>query len=215
MQYEQVVTYVENLLHDRDTALSQAYRKSIELRAYGVVPIDPSRGRFLELLAKMTKPNRVLEIGPGGGYSSLWFLKGMGRTSRLEVVEHNPHVAVEFRKTMRRAGFARRVTIHLGPALHILPRLKGHFDIVFIDADKDEYPWYLKQAMRLTRVGSIILADNLLWHGSVIGKKPRKGADGIREYTRMIFNDRRLRSLVIPLGDGISLSYRVHNQFRK
>lgn len=209
MQYEQVVRYVKSLVDDKDAALSEAYRKSIELRPYGVIPIDHSRGRFLELVAKMTKPKRVLEIGPGGGYSSLWFFKGMGTSARLEVVEHNPHVAVEFKKIMKRAGFAKRVTIHLGPALHVLPSLKRNFDVVFIDADKEEYPAYLKHVMRLTHVGSVTLADNLLWHGSVIGKRSRTGADGIREYTRMIFNDKRLRSLIVPLGDGMSLSYRV------
>lgn len=209
MKYEQVVSYVDSLVHERDAALSRAYRTSIELRPYGVVPIDRSRGRFLELVAMMTKPKRVLEIGPGGGYSGLWFFKGMGKTSRLEVVEHSPHVAAEFERIMGAAGFAKRVTVHLGPALHVLPHLKRDFDIIFIDADKDEYPSYLKHAMRLSHVGSVILADNLLWGGSVIGNEPREGANRIREYTRMIFNDKRLRSLVLPLGDGMSLSYRI------
>ena len=69
MQYEKVSDYVERFVAERNAALSLAYRKSIELRSYGVVPIDPSRGRFLELVARMTGPKRVLEIGPGGGYS--------------------------------------------------------------------------------------------------------------------------------------------------
>lgn len=209
MQYEQVANYVEGLVHERDAALSHAYRKSIELRAYGVVPIDRSRGRFLELVATMMKPKRILEIGPGGGYSGLWFLKGKRSISKLEVVEHHPHVAAEFEKTMKAAGFSKRVTIHLGPALHVLPHLKGYFDIIFIDADKDEYPSYLRHSMRLTRVGSVILADNLLWGGSVIGGKRREGVSGIKEYTKMIFKDRRLKSLIVPLGDGLSLSYRI------
>ncbi len=96
MKYEQVASYAEGLIRERDAALSRAYRKSLELRSYGVIPIDQSRGRFLELVAKLTKPKIVLEIGPGGGYSGLWFFKGMGQNSKLEVVEHNPHVAAEF-----------------------------------------------------------------------------------------------------------------------
>jgi len=107
MQYEKVLTYVESLVHERDAALSNAYGKSIELRAYGVVPIDRPRGRFLELVAKMTKPKNVLEIGPGGGYSGLWFFKGMESISKLEVIEHNPHVAAEFERTMKVAGFGK------------------------------------------------------------------------------------------------------------
>ena len=209
MRYEQVADYVERFVGERDAALSLAYRKSIELRPYGVVPIDPSRGRFLELVARMTDPKRVLEIGPGGGYSGLWFLKGMRSNVKLEVVERHPHVAAEFRRMMKMAGFARRVAVHLGPALDVLPRLKGHFDVVFIDADKDEYPSYLKYSMRLTHVNSVILADNLFWGGSVLSGRHREGASGISEFTKMIFKDRRLRSLIVPLGDGLSISFRV------
>jgi predicted O-methyltransferase YrrM len=209
MQYEQVSDYVERLVGEGDAALSQAYRKSIELRPYGVIPIDASRGRLLELVARMTNPKRVLEIGPGGGYSGLWLLKGMKKTSKLEVVEHHPYVAAEFKKVMKNAGYGKRVTIHLGPALEVLPRLKGYFDCVFIDADKDEYPSYLNHSMRLTHVGSVILADNLLWGGSVLSAKRREGETGISEYTKMIFRDRRLRSLIVPLGDGLGVSYRV------
>ena len=209
MQYEKVLTYVESLVHERDAALSNAYGKSIELRAYGVVPIDRPRGRFLELVAKMTKPKNVLEIGPGGGYSGLWFFKGMESISKLEVIEHNPHVAAEFERTMKVAGFGKRVTIHLGPALQVLPHLKKSFDIVFIDADKEEYPSYLMHAMRLTHVGSVILADNMLWGGSVMERKRGESANGIREYTRKIFRDERLRSMIVPLGDGLGISYRV------
>ena len=80
---------------------------------------------------------------------------------------------------------------------------------MFIDADKDEYPSYLNHSMRLTHVGSVILADNLLWGGSVLSAKRREGETGISEYTKMIFRDRRLRSLIVPLGDGLGVSYRV------
>ena len=209
MQYEQVAKYVERLVGEGDSALSKAYRRSIALQTYGVVPIDRSRGRFLQLVAMMTNPRRILEIGPGGGYSGLWFLKGVRSRCKLEVIEHHPHVAAEFEKTMTAAGFGGNIIIHLGPALDILPRLNGYFDVIFIDADKDEYPSYLKHSMRLTHAKSVILADNLLWGGSVLSGGRREGVNGISKFTRMIFTDRRLRSLVVPLGDGLSLSYRV------
>jgi caffeoyl-CoA O-methyltransferase len=209
MRYEQVADYVERFVKEKDASLALAYKKSIALRPYGVIPIDPARGRFLELVAKMTNPKRVLEIGPGGGYSGLWFLKGMKSNAKLEVVEHHLHVAAEFRRIMKMAGFAGRVSVHLGQALEVLPRLRGYFDVVFIDANKDEYPSYLKHSMRLTHVNSVILADNLLWGGSVLDGTDRIGVRGISEFTKMIFKDRRLKSLIVPLGDGLSISFRV------
>ena len=157
----------------------------------------------------MIRPKKILEIGSGAGYSALWLLKGASKTTSLEVMEINPIVAREFEQVMKKASYWERIRIHSGPALEVLRRLKGYYDCVFIDADKYEYPDYLRHAIRLTRPNSVILADNLLWGGSVLGSYEREGTRRIREYTRMIFEDKRLSSLIIPLGDGIALSYRV------
>jgi caffeoyl-CoA O-methyltransferase len=209
MRYEDVSRYVEGFVGDGGSLSAWAYRKSLELRPQGVVPVDPPRDRFLELVARMTRPKRILEIGSGAGYSALWFLKGASKTTRLEVIEFNPTVAREFEKVMTKAGHQKRIHIHRGPALEVLPRLKGVYDCVFIDADKDEYPDYLRHSLRLTRPGSVIIADNMFWGGSVLGDQQREGARSIHEYTRMIFKDKRLSSLIIPLGDGLALSHRI------
>jgi predicted O-methyltransferase YrrM len=209
MSYDEVSQYVENLVGDGGALFAWTHRKSLELRSQGVVPVDPPRGRFLELVARMMKPKKILEIGSGAGYSALWFLKGASKTTRLEIIEFNPTVAREFDKVMTKAGYRNRVRIHHGPALEVLPRLKRFYDCVFIDADKDEYPDYLSHALRLTRPGSVIIADNMFWGGSVLGDQRREGARRIHEYTRRIFKDKRLVSLIIPLGDGLALSHRV------
>ena len=209
VKYEEVSGYVEDFVGDGGSLLAWAYAKSLELGPEGVVPVDPPRGRFLELTARMARPKRILEIGSGAGYSALWFLKGASQTARLDVVEVNPTVAKEFERVMTRAGYRKRIRIHRGPALEVLPRLKGLYDCVFIDADKDEYPDYLRHALRLTHPGSIIIADNMFWGGSVLGDKQREGARRIHEYTRMIFKEKRLSSILIPLGDGLALSHRI------
>lgn len=210
LQYEDVTNYVSSLVGSGDELQVWVRSRSNELREHGVVPIDPTRGRFLELIAKVKSPRRILEIGSGAGYSALWFMKGMGRKGILETIEVDPHVACELQEVIQRAGLKRRIKIHQGEALEILRKLKGPYDVVFIDADKDEYPQYLQQAMKLTAAGSIILADNLLWSGATFLHGVRKeGAEGIIEYTKRIFNDSRLSSLLIPLGDGLGVSYRV------
>jgi predicted O-methyltransferase YrrM len=210
MQYEEIMNYVGSLVGPGDKLQVKVRGKSNELREYGVVPIDPTRGRFLELIARIKSPQRILEIGSGAGYSALWFMKGMGRNGTLETIEVDPQVASELREIIQKAGLKRRVKIHRGAALAILRKLKGPYDLVFIDADKDEYPQYLAQAMKLTTSGSIILADNLFWSGATFLPGVRKeGAEGIIEYTKRIFNDSRLSSLLIPLGDGLGFSYRV------
>ena len=206
LKYENVAEYVEGLVGEGGKSFVKAHDKSLKMQ--GVVPIDPSRGRLLEFLCRIQTPKRILEIGPGVGYSGLWFLKGAGEKCELEVIELNHHVASEFKKTMKSAA-NRKLTIHHGAALEVLPKLRPYFDIIFIDADKSEYPEYLQHAMRLTHPGSLIIADNLFWHGAVFSDRTRKGVGGVVKYTRRIFKDKRLCSLIIPLGDGVGISLRV------
>jgi predicted O-methyltransferase YrrM len=210
LRYEDVSNYVESLVGEGDELQAWVRRRSDELRDHGVFPIDPTRGHFLELLARLRSPRRVLEVGSGAGYSALWFLKGMGEKGSLEAIEIDPEVAKELEAVLGKAGLRRRVKIHTGSAISTLRRLRGPYDIIFIDADKDEYPQYLDFAMKLTKPGAVVLADNMLWSGATFLRgMQREGAKGIIEYTRRIFGDQRLSSLVVPLGDGLAVSFRV------
>jgi caffeoyl-CoA O-methyltransferase len=210
MRYEDVSKYVEKLVGEGDELQKWVYEKSQELRKDGVFSIDSTRGRFLELLARLKAPARVLEIGSGAGYSALWFMKGMGQRGALDAIEVDDQVVEALKAVIVKAGLEGRINIHHGPALEVLRKMNGPYDLVFIDADKDEYPAYLDEAMRLTRPGSTIVADNMLWGGATVrGDKRRKMVKGIMEYTRRIFADPRFSSIIIPLGDGLAVSYRT------
>lgn len=210
MRYEDISDYIAKLVGKGDDLQAWVSKQSAQLQKYGVYSIDPTRGRLLELLARLRSPKTVLEIGSGAGYSALWFMKGMDSDGTLDAVEYNPDVAKVLSAVVRKAGLEGRVRIHNAPALSVMKSLKGPYDFVFIDADKDEYPDYLDEALRLTKPGSMIMADNMLWSGAAVhADKGREGTRGIIQYTRRIFNDERLSSLIVPLGDGIAISYRV------
>jgi predicted O-methyltransferase YrrM len=210
VNYEDIMEFVAKLVGEGDEFTASVYQKSLDLAQYGVHPIDPSRGRMLELVARQRTPKRVLEIGSGAGYSALWFMKGMGQNGTLDAIERSPEVVKELRQVLRKANLEERVRIHHGNAIPILRNLKGPYDLVFIDADKEEYPIYLQEAMRLTKPGSLILADNMLWKGATIrGENDGEDARGISEYIQHIFHDPRLSSLIIPLGDGLAISSRI------
>ena len=208
VQYEEILEYVHNLVGEGDELLQWASKRSDELRGEGVYQIDPCSGRLLELLARLRSPKLVLEIGSAVGYSALWFMKGMPRDGILDAIEVNPKVAKALETTIRKAGLMGRIRIHQGNALEILPALKESYDMVFIDASKEQYPEYLEHAIHLTRSGSVIMADDVLKDLSVNGEKS-SGQKGIAEYTRRIFSDKRLSSLIVPVGDGVALSYRI------
>ncbi len=184
------------------------YNESAAMKKYDVFSIDPSRGRFLELITRIRSPKSILEIGPGIGYSSLWFLKGASPATTLDVIEVNSHVAREFGRVMAREGYRNKIRIHQGAALQVLAKMEKVFDCIFIDADKNEYPDYLRHSLRLTKRGSVILADNMFWSDIATGQK-QTGQRGVRRYTEMIFKDKRLSSLILHLGDGLAISYRI------
>jgi len=210
LRYEDVMNYVQHLVGEGDELQTWVHAKSEALSDQGVVPIDSTRGRFLELIARLRSPRRVLEIGSGAGYSALWIMKGMGKAGLLEAIEIDPTVAEQLKLVITKTKLKKRVLIHHGPALSTLRKLKGPYDMIFIDADKDEYPHYLEYGMKLTKPGAVILADNMLWSGATfLDSVQKEGAEGIIEYTKRIFSDARLSSLIIPLGDGLAISFRI------
>jgi predicted O-methyltransferase YrrM len=209
MRYEEVLKYVQKLVGEGGELLAWVNKRSDELRESGVFQIDQSSGRLLELLARLRSPKRVLEIGSGAGYSALWFMKGMPPDGILDAIEMNPKVVQALEVAIKKAGLEGRIRIHQGRALDVLPGMKGPYGMVFIDADKSEYPRYLEESLRLTQAGSMILAHNMFMSIPAAGREKTPKIKGIAEYTRSIFNDPRLSSLIVPLGDGLALSYRI------
>lgn len=209
MRYEEILEYVEKLVGTGDGLLGWVDKKSDELRGAGVYRVDSSTGRLLEIIARMGQPKRILEIGSGAGYSTVWLMKGAITERILDAIDANPTVIHALEQTVKKAGLQEQIRIHAGRALDVLPAMKGTYDLVFIDAEKDEYPKYLDEALRLTRAGSVILADNMFMSLSAKRGEMSPGVSGIAEYTRRIFNDPRLSSLIVPLGDGLAISFRV------
>lgn len=207
MRFEEVSEYIRRLVGEGDELLAWVSERSDELN--GVVHIDSNSGRLLELLTRAQSPKRILEVGSGAGYSALWLMKGMPPNGILDAIEKNHSVVKALEVTVKKAGLKGRVRIHQGRALEVLPKMKRPYDIVFVDANKEEYPNYLEEALRLTRPRSIILDDNMLWGGATVRVEKGEGAQGIIEYTKCIFNDSRLSSLIVPFGDGLAVSYRT------
>jgi len=210
LEHDEIRRYVDRLVGNGGEDLARVYNESVELRKYGVFPIDAPCGRFLELLTRIRSPKSILEIGSGIGYSALWLLRGATSTTTLDVIEMNPNIASIFEKVMAKQNCRNEIKVHRGPALQILAKMEKIFDFIFIDADKNEYPDYLRLSLRLTQPGSVIIADDIykFWNEALVGQK-RTDGQGVRGYTEMIFEDERLSSLVIPVGDGLAISFRI------
>jgi caffeoyl-CoA O-methyltransferase len=197
----EIDTYVEKLFAPRDAALEAALDGS---RRAGLpeIQVSPYEGALLGLLAQMAGARRILEIGTLGGYSAIHFARALpedGALISLEIDEHHAGVA---RKNVGRAGLESKVEIRVGDAKERLAELlennEGPFDLVFIDADKEGYPEYLEWAMRLSRPGSLILADNAIRGGSVLDPQD-DSARATREFNEKLAKNPRLSAIVLPL----------------
>src|SRR2546423_8839922 len=149
--------------------------------------VTPLEGRLLELLARLAGARSILELGTLGGYSTIWLARGLAAGGRIVTLESSPEYARVARANFERAGLGGIVDLRIGPALETLPQLEGPFDLIFIDADKRSNPEYLDEAVRLSRPGTLIVADNVVRAGAVAdGSAEDPSVTGARRFLELV-----------------------------
>ncbi len=168
------------------------------------------QGRLLSLLSKLTQPKLALEIGTFTGYSALCLAEGLAPGGTLHTIDIFTPVATIADRYFRKADMHQRIQQHIAPALEVIPRIEGRFDLVFIDADKSNYTNYLDLVIDRMNPGGLIIADNVLWSGKVLHEAQSQDADtkGLAAYARRVNSDDRLESVLLPLRDGLLVSRR-------
>lgn len=173
------------------------------------------QGRLLELLVRMIRPRKVLEIGTFTGYSALSMAAGLADDAELHTIEVDDELESLAQSYFDRSPHGRKIRLHIGSALEVAPTLGGTFDLVFIDGDKREYPDYYRMLLGdsghapLVHPGSVLIADNILWSGKVL--QPVVGRDrhtqALLAFNRMVADDPRVENVIVPLRDGLNLIY--------
>ncbi|OBH86853.1 MULTISPECIES: O-methyltransferase [unclassified Mycobacterium] len=180
-----------------DPALSAALEAS-DAAGLPQIAVSAQQGKFLGLLAGAIQARRILEIGTLGAYSTIWLARGAGPQGRVVTLEYQPRHAEVARANLERAGVADRVEVIVGPALDTLPALDGApFDLVFIDADKENYVAYLEWAVRLARPGALIVADNVVREGRILEPDGNAQAAAVRRTLELMGEHPRLDTAVI------------------
>lgn len=203
MSAEATAAYVEEYLPE-DQALLSARRNAAEVGS--AVPISPPAGAVLRFIAAAINAKAVVEIGTGCGISGVWLLRGMRRDGVLTSVDVDPEHQRLAREAFREAGFAsNRYRLISGKATDVLPRLTdGAYDLVFCDADKQEYPDYLAAALRLLRTGGVVAFDNALWGGRVTDPASTDPETlAVRDVCELLRQDEHLVPLLLAVGDGL------------
>jgi predicted O-methyltransferase YrrM len=200
---EATATYVEEFVPE-DEPLLAARRSAAQVG--GASPVGPAVGATLRFIAAALGAKAVVEIGTGCGTSGVWLLRGMRRDAVLTSVDVEPEHQRLARRAFTDAGFtSNRFRLISGKAADVLPRLTdGGYDLVFCDADKQEYPNYLTAALRLLRPGGVVVFDNALWSGKVADPgRTDPETTAIREVAEQVRQDERLVPLLLPVGDGL------------
>jgi len=166
------------------------------------IDVSPIQGKLLQLLAETQQAHRILEIGTLGGYSTINLARALPPGGKLITLELDPHHAEVALANIARAGLAHAVELRLGPALDSLAQLHAErvepFDLVFFDANKDDYPHYLAAALKLSRSGTLLLADNVIRDGAIVDPtSPDPNVQGVRRFLELLAADPRIASTAI------------------
>jgi caffeoyl-CoA O-methyltransferase len=167
------------------------------------------QGRILSMVSHMVKPASILEIGTYTGYSALCLAEGLQPGGKLVTIDINEELENTVLGYFKTSGFADVIDYRIGNALEIIPSLSMNFDLVFIDADKENYARYYDLVFNLVPLGGYILADNVLWSGKVLDEKPDKDTKAIQEFNEMVQNDSRVENVMLPVRDGILVMRKV------
>ncbi len=184
-----------------DQALKSALKecKRAKLPPIGVAP---NQGKMLMLMAQMIGARRILEVGTLGGYSTIWLARGLSEGGKLITLEYEEKHARVARKNIARAGFENVVEIRVGDAKATMPQLvskgAGPFDLIFLDADKEGYPAYFEWSLKLSRKGTVIIADNVVRDGEVLKTKSKDASvPGVRKFNKAVVAEKRVNATAI------------------
>lgn len=167
------------------------------------------QGRFLSMISNMIRPQFILEIGTYTGYSAICLTEGLSPNGKLITIDINEELETRVRGYFKEARQENIIDYRIGDAAKIIPILNNSFDLVFIDADKENYGLYYDLVFDKVPVGGFILADNVLWSGKVVQAKADKDTKAIKDFNQKVFNDPRVKTMLLHLRDGIMIVQKI------
>lgn len=205
-----ILNYVESNSQNEPQVLKELNRET-HLKVLNPRMLSGSyQGRLLSLLSKIISPKSVLEIGTYTGYSALCIAEGLHKDGTIDTIDINEELQNIQKKYFDKSGYEHKIFCHVGNALKIIPKIDKFFDLVFLDADKENYPAYFEMVIDKIVPGGILISDNVLWSGKVIDKNNSDiTTKKLLEFNNMINNDKRFETIIIPVRDGLSVSRKI------
>ena len=167
------------------------------------------QGRLLSLFSNIIRPKTILEIGTYTGYSTICLAEGLSKNGKIHTIDNNEELVTIQNKYFKKSGFEKKICFYLGNAVEIIPKLKGPFELVFIDADKINYEKYFDFVIPKMSKGGLIISDNVMWSGKVLDEFDSidENTVALKKYNKKLKNDPRVKTTILPFRDGLSLSW--------
>jgi caffeoyl-CoA O-methyltransferase len=204
---EDILAYLEEHCPEEPELLKKLDRETNLTVPYPNMLTGHMQGRFLSFISKLLRPKKILEIGTYTGYSAICFAEGLAGDGHIHTIDNNPEVEDIAIRYFHEAGLKDTITRHEGNAMEIIAEMEGTFDLIFLDADKENYPNYYPLLKEKLSKSGLLMVDNTLWNGKVL--KPAHSGDqetkGIQKFNKMVKEDPEVDSFMLPLRDGITM----------
>jgi caffeoyl-CoA O-methyltransferase len=201
---EAIQHYAEEYSEAEPPLLQELYRATWQRVLYPRMVSGHMQGRILSLFSKLVRPARILEVGTYTGYSAISLSEGLQAGGSIDTIEVDPEIAAFAAEWFEKAQLGGTIRQHIGPALEILPTLTDPYDLVFLDADKENYLNYYQAVLPQLPAGALILTDNVLWSGKVVEKsKQDETTEALKVFNNFVKTDTRVEALLLPVRDGI------------
>ena len=208
---KEIYNYIDNHSSNESDILYEL-RRETELKCLNPIMLSGKiQGNFLAIISKLIKPFNVLEIGTYTGYSTLCIAEGLNPAGIIHTIDKNEELLQIQNKYFEKSGLRNQIKQYTGDALAIIPKLKFDFDMVFLDADKENYVKYLELISPILKPGGVLLTDNVLWHGKILESSENQDRVTrlIDNINKKILEDKSLKTVMIPIRDGISLTLKL------
>ena len=216
---QDLVKYLEKVGYRSDSVIDQLVKETAALGSVAQMQIAPEQGQFLKIIVKISQSNKCLEIGRFTGLSTLCIAKGLPKKGSITTIDNSDEFLPIAQKYWQMAGVSNKIDSIIGDGVEVMQSFidrQYFFDLIFIDADKNNYPNYYELSLPLLRPNGIVIIDNMLWHGDVADDtKTDKQTRTIRNLNQSIQSDERVDFCLLPLSDGLSFIRKKNNLILK
>jgi len=208
---ESLVSFIENHSQQESDVLKRLNRETYAKVLTPRMLAGHLQGRVISMLSNMIQPNQVLEIGTYTGYSAICWAEGLNKNGKLHTIDINEELKGMVDRYIEEAGVGKQVLTYIGNAIEIIPTINEIFDVVFIDADKENYSRYFDLVFDKVKKGGYIIADNVLWSGKVVGERQNMDDEtaALVDYCKKIHRDERVENVLFPIRDGLMIARKL------